>query len=233
MPDNNITLYFPNRSLEDAHDIERIKDIGHIKEYKADEFIYRMGDTSTDAYFILEGTVENICSYENGKEILIDVHGPGNYFGYAAAIEDQPRTVSALAIETVRAVKIDRETFIDKCLADKQLSLFLMRKMADKLRHLTIRLSNSACLSPKELIIRDLLQRYIDEARPATVIVPTRRLWAAYLGITRETLSRILSELQHDRTVEFLNKTEIHIHDFEALSDYAEQDSDFYKGTIS
>lgn len=229
MPDSNITLYFPNRSLKDAHDIERIKEIGHIKEYKADEFIYRMGDTSTDAYFILEGTVESICTYENGKEILIDVHGPGHYFGYAAAIEDQPRTVCARTVESVRAVQIDRTTFIDKCLADKQLSLFLMQKMADKIRHLTIRLSNSACLSPKELIIRDLLQRYIDEKRPSVIIVPTRRLWASYLGITRETLSRMLSELQNEGSVTFLNKTEIRINDFETLSDFSEQDSDFYK----
>lgn len=228
MPHSHLPLFFPAET-QDNYDTSRIEALGDVEEYNVGDFIYRMGDISTDAYFVLSGAVESVCTYQNGKEILINVHGPNDYFGFAAAIENQPRTVCALVLEPTKVVKIGRDVFLSDFLSDPDLREFLMSKMAYKIRHLTIRLSNSACVSPKELVIRDILQRYIDEGRPDKVIVPPRRLWASYLGTTRETLSRMLSDLQSEGSLEFLDKTSLRIHDFEALSDYSEQDTKFYE----
>ena len=51
-----------------------------------------------------------------------------------------------------------------------------------------------------------------------TVDVPTRAQWAAYLGITRETLSRALAKMRENKLIE-TDKKAINILDVQALKD--------------
>jgi CRP-like cAMP-binding protein/Zn-dependent protease len=70
------------------------------------EVIIEEGDVGEDFYAVRSGQVEVL---RNGE--VVDVMGPGSYFGEIALLTDVPRTATVRARTPVRAFRLDREGF--------------------------------------------------------------------------------------------------------------------------
>lgn len=80
---------------------------------KAGETIFRQGAKGNALYFIDEGTVKIISGDPRGKKgaTTLAQLGPGQSFGEMALLTGEPRTASALAIQDVLLLKINKEYF--------------------------------------------------------------------------------------------------------------------------
>ncbi len=56
------------------------------------------GEFTRSLYVILSGRVKVYLDDENGKELVLDVKGPGEYFG-EMALDDGPRSASVTTLE--------------------------------------------------------------------------------------------------------------------------------------
>ncbi|MBI4550689.1 MAG: cyclic nucleotide-binding domain-containing protein [Candidatus Latescibacteria bacterium] len=70
--------------------------------------IYREQDASDAMYLVVDGRVR---LHREGMEVA--VAGPKEALGVWALFDDEPRVVTALAIEDTRLLRIDKEDFID------------------------------------------------------------------------------------------------------------------------
>jgi hypothetical protein len=100
---------------------------------KAGEFIFREGDLTSDLYILEEGKVE-LIRQDNGTPRVVATLGPGELFGELALLEDQPRDITARAVEDATLLKLDYATLIDLIRENPQVALHGLRRLSRRLR---------------------------------------------------------------------------------------------------
>jgi CRP/FNR family cyclic AMP-dependent transcriptional regulator len=100
---------------------------------KAGEFIFREGDLTSDLYILEEGRVE-LIRQDGGSSRVVATLGPGELFGELALLEDQPRDLTARAVEDATLLKFDYATLIDLIRENPQIALHGMRRLSRRLR---------------------------------------------------------------------------------------------------
>ncbi len=103
------------------------QEVTHIK----DEVIYKIQEPSDALYLVLDGSVR---LHLGEKEITVAAEKDA--FGTWALFDDQPRVVTATAIEDCRLIRIDREDFMDLLADHVQITQGILKYMVSRLRGL-------------------------------------------------------------------------------------------------
>lgn len=110
------------------------------KAYSAGEILVRQGEVGDCMFVLQEGEVE-ILKEEDGKEAVVDILQPGEIFGEMAIIEKQVRSATVRALTPVRALTIDRKTFLRRVHEDPTLALNILKTMSGRIRKLDAELA--------------------------------------------------------------------------------------------
>ncbi len=98
------------KSLADK-EINEIEKICHQKEYRPGEVIFQENDPPDNFYIVVEGAVEVWKNYFSQPKDLLAVHGPGNFFGEMALIDDLPRSATVVTKEPTKLLFIAKKDF--------------------------------------------------------------------------------------------------------------------------
>ena len=103
-------------------------------EFKDGEIIFRKGDESDAAYLITQGQVEIVQVRRDGRSEAIAVLNRGEYFGEMGAIDDKPRSATAMAKGLVSCMSVGRDEFMDMLLNRPQESIDILKVLFERLR---------------------------------------------------------------------------------------------------
>ena len=95
------------------------------KEFEPGTIIFCEFEPGNDFYLIQSGKVR-ISKVIKDFEKTMDVLGAGDIFGEMAILEEQPRSATAVAIETVKTLHFKRENFVTLVTSQPQLALKLL-----------------------------------------------------------------------------------------------------------
>jgi CRP/FNR family cyclic AMP-dependent transcriptional regulator len=144
----------------------------------------------------LSGRVKVYLSDEDGKEVIINTQGPGEYFGELALIDEAPRSASVMTIEDSKLSIVSKRDF-ESCLARyPEIALRVIKGLTKRLRHLTENVKSLALMDVYGRVARTLLS--LAEEQDGKLVVHqrlTQRDIAAMIGASREMVSRILKDL--------------------------------------
>lgn len=111
------------------------------KEFQPGEIIFCEFEPGDDFYLIQKGKVK-ISKIVKDKEKTMDVLEPGDIFGEMAILEEQPRSATATAVDTVTALHFNRENFVTLMSSQPQLAFKLLviftKRIYDARRRLRI-----------------------------------------------------------------------------------------------
>ena len=99
------------------------------------EHIVTEGEVGDCMFVIQEGTAE-VLRNEDGSPTLIDTIGAGELFGEMAILEHTVRSSTVRARDTVRALTIDRKTFLRRIQEDPSLAMSVLNVMCRRVRSL-------------------------------------------------------------------------------------------------
>lgn len=168
----------------------------HTRNYPANSILINEGDQTESLYVILEGEVKCYCSDEQGKEVILNILGPGEYFGELSLVDDEPRSASVMTLKPTKAMIISKQSF-KQCLADNsELAFNLIRNLTRQVRGLTDSVKNLALMDVYGRVARTLLD-LAHEVDGKQVIEQklTHQDIANMVGASREMVSRILKDL--------------------------------------
>ncbi len=103
--------------------------------YQPGQDIVREGEAGDCMYVIQDGEVE-VLRRVDGEQTVVDRMGAGDIFGEIAIVESTVRSSTVRAVTEVRAITIDRETFLRRVKEDPSLALNVLRVMAGRVRRL-------------------------------------------------------------------------------------------------
>ncbi|MDW8307258.1 MAG: Crp/Fnr family transcriptional regulator [Leptospiraceae bacterium] len=111
------------------------------KQFNANDIIFCEFEPGNDFYLIQSGRVK-ISKIVRDKEKTMDILGPGDIFGEMAILEEQPRSATAIALDTVQVLHFNRENFVTLMTSQPQLAHKLLvifaRRIYDAKRRLMI-----------------------------------------------------------------------------------------------
>jgi CRP/FNR family transcriptional regulator len=145
-------------------------------------------------------------STPGGKEIILEIFGPGDPLGAVAVYENRALPASAMALEPSVCLAIARHDFFRLLEEHPPLMRGLLSGMTLRLVELTRRLAETAGTRAEARFAR-LFLRLADRmgvARQDSVFIPmplTRQELADLIGTTIETSIRIMSRWQKDDIV--------------------------------
>ena len=170
--------------------------------------IMAAGDPTDSLYIVLSGRLKVMMSDADGKEVILTILGPGEFFGEMGLIDDAPRSASVVAIEPCELLAINRRDF-KKCLAENfEMSMAVMRGLVRRLREADRKIGSLALLDVYGRVARLLLDmsETVDGQKMVTKRLPKQDI-AKMIGASREMVSRVMKDLQMGGFIEMRGST--------------------------
>jgi CRP/FNR family transcriptional regulator, cyclic AMP receptor protein len=170
--------------------------------------IMAAGDPTDSLYIILSGRLKVMMSDAEGKEVILTILSPGEFFGEMGLIDDAPRSASVIAIEPCELLAINRRDF-KKCLAENfEMSMAVMRGLVRRLREADRKIGSLALLDVYGRVARLLLDmaETVDGQKMVTKRLPKQDI-AKMIGASREMVSRVMKDLQVGGFIEMRGST--------------------------
>lgn len=182
-------------SLSDS-ELQALWKCAVLRTFPKNAVIINEGDLTDSLYVLLEGRVRVFLQDQDGKEVTLNFHGPGECFGEIALLDDQPRSASVQTLEPCRFAVLTKTDFMC-CLAEHPaVALSIIRHLAQRLRVLTSNVKNLALLDVYGRVARTLLS--MAETQDGQLVVRerlTQQDLANLVGASREMVTRILKDL--------------------------------------
>lgn len=110
-------------------------------ELPAGQAVYAEGDSGSTMYIIEAGAVDLLLAARGAEPICS--YGPGDFFGEASMLAEQPRFCSAIVRKPVRLLKIERAGFADLLAQQVEIGIAIMRKLAQRHQQCELRLASA------------------------------------------------------------------------------------------
>jgi CRP/FNR family cyclic AMP-dependent transcriptional regulator len=181
--------------LDDAA-IEQLRKSAVTRNYPKNTVLFSKGDLSDTMYLILQGRVKVVIYNEEGREMLLSILGPGEYFGEMAMLDGQPRSASMVTKTPCRLLIIGREDFKKALFGNTEMMACLLNQILGKLREATDKIES---LTFKNVYGR-MAALFLQMARSTNGGLAlgeklTHQEIASMVGASREMVSRIMKEL--------------------------------------
>lgn len=92
-------------------DLQKLKEMGTMKSFKENDYIFRQGEPGEDMYIILSGRVGIFIGAKNGYPINISHLESGDFLGEISLMEGLPRNASAIAETDTTVIAINKRDF--------------------------------------------------------------------------------------------------------------------------
>ncbi|GEA10989.1 anaerobic regulatory protein [Alteromonas sp. KUL49] len=207
----------------DKTEIESLDDIIERKKplHKGDALI-ESGDAFSSLYAVRTGSFKTFVTNADGEEQITGFHFPGDIVGFDALRENRHQSYTQ-ALETAMVCELPYETLDEMAMQFPKLRHQIMSFMSAEIKqdHDMMMLLNKRTAEERLMyFIANLSERF--EARGFSNkefhLTMTRNEIGNYLGLTIETISRLLSRFQKEGIIRVEGKL-ITITDFDLMRD--------------
>lgn len=192
-----------------AADLEHLARAARVRAYARGEVVFTEGAPSDHFYTVLAGRVKVFKSTPAGKDVILEIFGPGEPLGAVAVYEERAFPASAAAMEPAECLVIPRPVFFELLERFPSLTRGLLAALTLRLVDLTARLAELSGGRVEPRLARLFLKLAAEIGRPGEegIEVPmrlSRQEIADLTGTTIETAIRIMSRWGRDGTVDTL-----------------------------
>lgn len=187
--------------------------------HKHDKLV-RAGDKFHSLFAVRSGSFKSYISNKDGVEQITGFHFPGDIIGFDGLKDEQHQSFTQ-ALETAMVCELPYDTLEQISSRYPALRKQIMRFMSAEIKHdheLMMLLSKRSAEERLLYFINDLSQRFDDRGYSAKQfnLSMTRNEIGNYLGLTVETISRLLTRFQKESLITVEGKL-ISIVDFEGI----------------
>lgn len=172
-----------------------------LHELGRDETVFFMQQPADGLYLLVSGRVKVCVSTPSGKEVILATLGPGQFFGEMALLDDEPRSASVVTQLPTTAYRIRRAEFERLLETHPGIARKLLRELSLRLRRANAQMESLVTLD----VIGRMARYFINLAREHGQVLgtgwvavrrPTHQDIASSVGTSRETVTRLITELE-------------------------------------
>jgi CRP-like cAMP-binding protein len=184
----------------DDRELASIAAVAKARRYAKDDVVFHADESGDIFCLIKEGQVKVTMISPEGKEIILSLLGPGDFFGEMALLDNEPRSATIIATEPLEIVTIWRSDFLHILSENFSITQKVLAELSRRLRNASNRIESLATMD----VYGRLARFFLDAARErgkvlengyVAVTRPTHQSIANMIGTSRETVSRLIHDL--------------------------------------
>jgi CRP/FNR family cyclic AMP-dependent transcriptional regulator len=167
------------------------------KSFSRATTIIAAGDVTESLYVVVSGRLKVMMSDDEGREVILAILGPNEFFGEMGLIDDHPRSASVVAIEACELLTLSKRDF-KSCLAENfEMAMTVMRGLVKRLREADQKIGSLALMDVYGRVARLLLEmaETVNGQKVVTKKLAKQDI-AKMIGASREMVSRVMKDLQ-------------------------------------
>jgi CRP/FNR family transcriptional regulator len=185
---------------------DALRPLVRIRNYEDGETIFREGDPGAMFHFVLGGRVKVHKAAADGRDLILEIFGPGDPVGAVAAYEERPFPATAVAMEASSMLSLPRQEFFAVIATNPMLARALLSGLTRRMIELTRRLAERSArveyrVARVLLTLADRIGRVEGESWKVPVALSRQEI-ADMVGTTQETAIRIMSRWSKEGIVE-------------------------------
>lgn len=190
----------------DAENLNAIANQAVSQQYPKNSILVYEGEEPDALYIIVSGKAKVYVSDEDGKELVLDSLGPGEFFGELALIDGAPRSATVMTTDKATLLKINQKDFSSYLQNTPGVALNVLKELARRVRGVNEHIRDLALLDVYGRVARTLLRlaKETDEGLVTDAI--TQQEIANMVGASREMVSRVLNNLKADGYISVADK---------------------------
>ncbi|MFE5322621.1 Crp/Fnr family transcriptional regulator [Paenibacillus sp. NPDC056579] len=202
-------------------ELESIAPLFVERKFKKNTVLFHEGDSGNE-FFIIESGLVKIYRIDYTKEVILSLFREGDYFGEMSLIQNgmtRSATVETLAPTTMYT--LSRSDFIEFMVKSPRLSLKLLEVTMERLRKANEQIYDLTFLDVRTRTIK-VISRLAEEhgvTKHGGLMIDmklTHQQLANMAGTVRESVTKVLQELQEDQVIS-IDKKMIFIKNMEEL----------------
>lgn len=175
--------------------------------------LFMEGESARTVFIITEGKVKLTTSSTEGRTLILGLSGPGEALGLSAIILDQPYDISAETIAPSKIEHLKKQDFIKMLNENHEISICAAAQLSEQYYDAQKEIrSLGLSHTTTEKMARLLLDWANSEGQQTDAgirirVLLTHEQIAQMLGTTRETVTRILSDLKKKQIIQVKGST--------------------------
>jgi CRP/FNR family cyclic AMP-dependent transcriptional regulator len=185
-----------------------------ISNFAAKETVFAQGDPATNVMYIQEGGVRLTVVNESGKEAVVAILGPGDFFGEGCLAGQSNCMATATTIGTTTVLVIEKDKMIqvlhdESAFSDRFIAHVLTRNLRVE-EDLIDQLFNSSEKRLARTLL--LLARYGARGQPESVLPKvSQEMLAEMIGTTRSRVNFFMNKFRKLGFIQYSKNHEVHI----------------------
>ncbi len=184
----------------DDKELSAVAAVAKSRRHLKDEVVFHEDESGDVFCLIREGRVKVTMVSPEGKEIILSMLGPGDFFGEMSLLDDEPRSATVMATENLELLIIWRSDFVQLLQENFSITRKVLAELSLRLRTASGRIESLATMDVYGRLARFLLDLAVNggkevEGGYVAVTRPTHQAIANTIGTSRETVSRLIHDL--------------------------------------
>ena len=193
-----------------------------VRRFGRGQALFHEGQMPDRVVLLRSGRVKVTSTTPTGREVVLAFRGPGELVGELAAIDDEPRSATIVAVEPVEALTLAPRDFVAFLEEHPSASLALVRVLSQRLRDADAKRIEFAALNTLGRVAHRLLElcdRFGDTEDTGTVRIALPLSQEELAGWTGSSIESVGRALQTMRALHWITtrRREIRVLDVDAL----------------
>jgi len=184
-----------------------------IAKYRKDHVVFSQGDVADAVFYVQEGKLKVTVISQQGKEAVVAILGPGDFFGEGCLNGHALRVATTSAMKECVVTRIEKASMIAALHNEPEFSAvfiaYLLARNSRVEEDLVDQLFNSSERRLARLLL--LLANFGKEGRPEPIVGKiSQEMLAEMIGTTRARVSFFMNKFRRLGFIEYNGKLEIH-----------------------
>jgi CRP/FNR family cyclic AMP-dependent transcriptional regulator len=205
-------------------DFSSLAKVANRRRYPKDSVVFFENEQGDFFFMILEGRIKVTILGDDGREVILSLLGSGDFFGEMALLDNEPRSATAIAVEDTELLSLHRNDFQSVLSDNRSITSGLIKVLTARLRRANHQISTLALLDVYGRVARVIVDMAREEGRRLkdgriAFRRATHQEIANRIGTTRETVTRMLKDLERQGMIHIEGREIIVQPDFEKVFD--------------
>lgn len=202
-------------------DLLKVVKLGTSQKYKKGNIVVLEQESGAALFVIISGKVKVVRMDEDGREVILSMFGPGEFFGEMSLLDGLARSASVVATVKSELFMIHRRDFLELLNEFPSVTISLLAELAMRLRKADMQIK-SLSLKDAEGRVANVMLILADDVgvfRKGKVEIddlPLQQDIANMAGTSRETVSRMIHLFIESGEVQ-MKGNKLIINDYEAF----------------
>lgn len=178
-------------------ELVKLAAVARQEEFAKNAEIMAEGEHSNGLYVLLSGKVKVVLRNEDGKEIILAILNPPEFFGEMALLDEAPRSADIIAMAPTVVLIVAKQEFKLWLQRQPDMAFVIIKTLAQRLREADRKIGDLALMDVYGRVARALISLAKEDELGRMVVSDnlSQQSLADIVGASREMVSRTLKDL--------------------------------------